>query len=43
MPRRYKPLFKQVVSLENVFAAARKAIAERRGWDLFAVTWLITV
>jgi hypothetical protein len=43
MPKRYKQLFERVVSLENLFAAARKAIAERRGRDLFAVTWLIPV
>jgi hypothetical protein len=43
MPKRYKQLFEQVVSLKNLFVAARKAIAERRGRDLFAVTWSIPV
>jgi hypothetical protein len=31
MPRRYKYLFEQVVSLENLFAAARKAMSGKRG------------
>tara|TARA_B110000037_G_scaffold152232_1_gene171694 strand:+ start:1117 stop:1263 length:147 start_codon:yes stop_codon:yes gene_type:complete len=31
MPKRYKHLFEQVVSLENLFAAARKAMRGKRG------------
>ena len=31
MPRRYKYLFEQVISLENLFAAARKAMRGKRG------------
>ena len=31
MPKRYKYLFEQVVSLENLFAAARKAMRGKRG------------
>lgn len=31
MPKRYKYLFEQVVSLENLFAAARKAMPGKRG------------
>ncbi len=31
MPKRYKHLFEQVVSLENLFAAAHKAMRGKRG------------
>ena len=31
MPKRYKHLFEQIVSLENLFAAARKAMRGQRG------------
>ena len=31
MPKRYKHLFEQIVSLENLFAAARKAMRGKRG------------
>ena len=31
MPKRYKDSFEQVVSLENLFAAARKAMRGKRG------------
>jgi hypothetical protein len=35
MPKRYKHLFEQVVSLQNLFAAARKAMRGRGIQDHF--------